>query len=102
MTEAELQRMVIDLAKYTGYAYWHCVDARKSARGFPDLVLIHLMTGRLIFVELKRQDGRVRPEQQVWLNHLGIRHEVYLWRPSDWVSGAIREILNNEPQELAA
>jgi hypothetical protein len=102
MSEAALQRMVIDLAKYSGYMYWHCVDPRKSQRGFPDLVLCHVHTGRLLLIELKTDVGKVRPEQAVWLKHLGIRHEAYVLRPADWHSGRIRDLLTNEPQELAA
>jgi hypothetical protein len=54
--------------------------------GLPDLILCK--PPRLIFAELKSERGRVRAEQQAWLDALrqcaGV--EVYLWRPSDWAS----------------
>lgn len=53
-----------------------------NARGFPDLVLLR---ERVIFVELKTKEGRLRPDQVVWLDGLrAAGQEVYVWRPSDW------------------
>lgn len=51
--------------------------------GFPDLVLAR--EKRVIFAELKSDTGRVRPEQQAWLDVLHTtKAEVYVWRPDDW------------------
>jgi len=96
MTEAQLQQMVIDTAHWAGFMHWHCHDSRRSRPGFPDLVLVHTTTGRLIFAELKSDKGRVRPEQDVWLQHLGKLHEAYLWRPVHWQTGVIRKVLTGE------
>lgn len=96
VTEAQLQQMVTDLARLRGFLAYHTYDSRRSQRGFPDLVLVHTRTGRLIFAELKSERGRIRPEQDLWLNHLGARHEAYLWRPAHWTSGAIRRVLSTE------
>jgi hypothetical protein len=93
VTEAQLQQMVIDLARYCGYLAYHTYDSRRSQRGFPDLVLVHQQTGRLMFVELKSEKGRIRPEQKVWLEALGMRHDAFLWCPEHWTSGAIRSAL---------
>jgi hypothetical protein len=71
VSEAQLQSMVLDLARWAGYLAYHTHDSRRSRPGFPDLVLVHTTTGRLIFVELKSEKGRVRPEQDVWMQHLG-------------------------------
>jgi hypothetical protein len=102
MTEQALQQAVIDLARWCGYLHFHDNDSRRNRAGFPDLVLIHTTSGRLIFVELKSDKGRVRPEQDVWLQHLGKHHEVYLWRPAHWLNGTIRRVLTAETRRAAA
>lgn len=93
MTEDQLQTAITDLAEWCGFRWFHDVDSRKNKSGFPDLVLVHNRTGRTIFVELKSATGKLRPEQGPWLQTLGLRNEVYLWRPADWTSGLIRRLL---------
>jgi len=95
MSEALLQAQVIQLARHLGYRYMHIHDSRKSSgAGFPDLVLAHKRTGRVIFVELKAEKGRLSPSQEEWLAVLGKRHETHLWRPEDWESGEIPRVLS--------
>jgi len=57
--------------------------ANQGDKGFPDLVLCR--GDRCIVAELKSMAGRIRPEQQAWLDDLsqipGI--DVRIWRPSD-------------------
>jgi len=101
MTEAALQQMVIDLARWAGFLHYHTTDSRKSRPGFPDLTLVHTTTGRLIFIELKSEKGKLRPEQDVWLQHLGVHHEAYVWRPAHWESGLIRRVLLEERRAVA-
>jgi len=96
MSEAALQQAVIDLARWAGYLHYHVSDSRRTRPGFPDLVLLHTGTGRLIFAELKSEKGRIRPEQDVWLHHLGQRHEAYVWRPTHWTNGTIRRVLTTD------
>ena len=96
MTEKALQTAVIDLAKWSGWMVWHDNDSRRNSPGWPDLVLVHTRTGRMVFAELKSEVGRVRPEQHLWLRLLGMRHETYIWRPSDWDSGSIRSAIAKE------
>jgi hypothetical protein len=96
ITEASWQQCVIEIALRHGWRL-HCVPdalyrrsfavshygASQGHKGWPDLVLCK--SGRLIVAELKSQTGRVRPEQQVWLDDLaacGV--EVKIWRPSDY------------------
>lgn len=85
LTERQWQDRVVDLARWHGWRTYHTHDSRRSAAGFPDLVLVR--GGRLLFVELKSSSGRVTPAQRVWLADLsacpGV--EVHLWRPADWV-----------------
>lgn len=105
--EAAFQDEVLGLARLYGWRAYHTHDSRRSAPGFPDLVLVR--PPRLIFAELKTDTGRVKPEQEAWLEALaevgaavsfavevaqanasayrgallGPRVEVYLWRRRD-------------------
>lgn len=83
------------MAKSLGFHLtYHTHDSRRSNPGFPDLVLLNARSGRLIFVELKAQSGRVRPEQETWINALRAGgHTAELWRPADWLSGRIMDVL---------
>ena len=85
-SERELQSAVIELARRTGWLAFHVIDSRKSTGpGFPDLVLCHRETGRVIFAELKGLRGRVSEQQGEWLTALSKGNaESALWRPDDW------------------
>jgi hypothetical protein len=89
MTEAELQASVVDLAQRLGYLVFHDYDSRRSAPGFPDLVLAHPRSGGLIFAELKDATRQVTPEQDQWLRAVAVRGVAFLWRPEAWHSGSI-------------
>ena len=81
MTEADFQKALTDLCDWRKLLWYHVNDSRKDRKGFPDLVIVG---SRTIFVELKSQMGRVRKEQQEWIDRLALAGaEVYLWRPSD-------------------
>lgn len=95
MTEAELQRTVIEMALRLGYLVFHFPDralaeiakskrwAAMPDRGFPDTWIVG--RGRLIVAELKDERGQLTVDQRRWLAELrevpGI--EVYVWRPRD-------------------
>lgn len=119
MTEAELQRLVTDLAELFGWSWVHFRPAQTNrgwrvpvegplGKGWPDLVLVHVVRQRLIFAELKRQTGQVDADQAAVLAALQVmaggwmrvvdrtitateeRHDwttsridVVVWRPSD-------------------
>jgi hypothetical protein len=112
MREDELQTAVISIARSLGYLVAHFRPARVAgswrtptqadANGYPDLTLARdgwewkpgYERGRLIFVELKSQRGRVGQFQELWLDVLrACGCECYVWRPSDLISGEIAEIL---------
>ncbi|MCQ9367965.1 VRR-NUC domain-containing protein [Brevibacterium sp. 91QC2O2] len=94
MSERDFQSQVVTLARALGWHVAHTFDSRRSQAGFPDLCLLHLESGRLMFRELKRQDGRLRPEQSEWLaSALRGGHDVAVWRPSDLVSRRIEREL---------
>lgn len=85
ITEAEFQQQVIDMAGKCGWKSYHTHDSRRSNPGFPDLVLVR--GSRCIFVECKREDGKVSPEQKEWLEALANCHhgvEAFVWRPGEW------------------
>lgn len=91
-TEAELQQLVVDLAHTCGWKSMHVRPSRvgedrwataTSIPGWPDLTL--LGHGRALFIELKSEKGRVRPEQVeviALLRAAGL--DARVWRPSSW------------------
>jgi hypothetical protein len=106
LTDAQLQEMVIDLAKLRGWKVHHTRPARteKGWRtpisghvGFPDLVLAR--GGQILILELKSESGRLTRQQQEWLDHLthptkGAAETdriVAVFRPSQWSN--IEELL---------
>ncbi len=85
LTEKEFQARGLTLARLNGWKTYHTHDSRRSAPGFPDLVLVR--PPRLIFAELKSEKGRLRPAQVEWLEALAEVErapEVFLWRPGDF------------------
>lgn len=84
-TEKEFQRTVVAAARQLG---WLCVHFRQmvgNPAGWPDLVLIR--GGRVIFAELKRQDGELSRRQREWIAQLeAVGADVRVWRPGDWES----------------
>ena len=86
VTEASWQSTVVDLAALTGWYIYHNPDSRRSQAGFPDLCLIR--APRILFMELKRENGRLSAAQKEVIDQLdrcdGV--EVHVARPSDWPS----------------
>jgi len=88
VTEAEFQRIVIDMAHLFGWRVAHFRPARTArgwrtpvaadGKGFPDLVLAK--AGRVIFAELKTDTGRLSDDQQAWRDALP---DAVVWRPRD-------------------
>lgn len=94
ITEREFSRQVEQLARLCGWNFYHSFLSVRSPAGFPDLVLVRRemegrapgrKRGRVVFVELKSDSGKVTVAQQRWLELLEqAGAEVYLFRPSDW------------------
>ena len=92
--ERELQSQVVQLARLLGWRVYHSrpaqyADGRWTTpitgdTGLPDLILCK--PPRLIFAELKSEQGRLSDAQRQWLHALDHcpNVEVYVWRPSDW------------------
>jgi len=94
MTESDLQGAVVDLAGRFGFLVYHTYDSRRSAKGFPDLCMVHPKSGALIFAELKSETGRVTVEQDRWLRALAFRGVAFVWRPEQLRDGSIGRALH--------
>lgn len=98
MTEDELLANAKDAATKFGWLFYHTRDSRRSDEGYPDCTMIRVERHRtrLVIAELKREKGEETDVQKVWLaafGSLGGDVEVYTWRPSTWLSGAIEAVL---------
>lgn len=94
LKEADFQKRVVQYAQRRLWLVAHFPRANPEgrwrtavaadARGYPDLTMTR--AERLVIAELKGEKGRLRPEQERWIERLqqvpGI--EVYVWRPADW------------------
>jgi len=99
LSESDYLNMVIGLAHYYNWRVAHFRPAMTSkgwrtpvqgdAAGFPDLALVRGnrdKTASLIFLEVKREKGKLTPAQRAWLSLLndvpGITAKACY--PSDW------------------
>jgi hypothetical protein len=91
-SEKDFQKSVIDLARTLGWKVAHFRAARTKhgwatpvaadGAGFPDLCM--LRRERIVFAELKRVGGKLRPEQEDWQHAVNISvAEHYVWTPND-------------------
>ena len=81
-SERDWQRTVVKIARKHGWLIQENKFSLYAKPGFPDLVLCR--PPDVIFAELKSNKGKLRPEQEDWIENLqacGMR--VYVWRPSD-------------------
>ena len=83
MTEAELKAKVVALAHAAGWRVFSLPMVRnvrpvKGAEGYPDLTLAR--HGRVMWIELKAEDGNLSSEQMQWMRDLPYLNVV---RPSD-------------------
>jgi hypothetical protein len=104
VTETEFQRQVTDLAELLGWSWVHFRSAQTSkgwrtpvsgplGKGWVDLVLVRVRDGRLMFVELKADKGKVSADQAAVLAVLeetahfdvdGPGWSTHVWRPADF------------------
>ena len=63
MTEKAFQSDVMRVAKMLGWLCYHTYDSRRSASGFPDLVLVR---ERILYRELKVGKNKLSPTQELW------------------------------------
>lgn len=82
-SEADFQQKITDLASLLNLKWHHETDSRKTAKGWPDLVIAG--PAHVIFVEVKSEKGKVTLEQREWIDTLkNAGAIVEVWRPSDW------------------
>jgi len=97
MSEKDLQTHVRRVAKVNGWRAFCWWSSLHSPAGWPDLVLVREVNeqqARMIFVESKSEKGKVGPEQEEVHRLLRLTpHAVYVWRPSDLLSGRVEEVL---------
>lgn len=103
--ERDLMDQFIDAARLLGWKAMHISDSRRvvnrggrtqvvgdsECKGWPDVFLAHPSTGRLLAVEVKRELGKVTPDQDEWLRALtacGV--ETMVLRPSGWDAAVAR------------
>jgi VRR-NUC domain len=92
VTERDFQKAVTDALTLFCWRWTHFRPARSSkgwrtplsgASGFPDVVAVR--NDRVLYLELKAEDGRLSAEQAEWLTALALAGaDVHCWRPSDW------------------
>ena len=104
MSERALQDAIAATAQLLGWRIFHPRAARTAngwrtagsydAQGYPDLTLVR---DRVLWVEVKTERGRVRPEQELWLEALReAGAEAYVWRESDWTAGVVEDVLRRQ------
>jgi hypothetical protein len=92
ISEKEFQALVIQMAKDFGWKMiYHTHNSRKSAAGFPDLILIR--GDLLLAAELKVGANTPTPAQEDWLHAFERVScvDAQLWYPKDL--NTIREVL---------
>jgi hypothetical protein len=91
MTENTLKQAVLTVARERGWLVYHVqqgVIRSAGDHGFPDLVCAR--DGEVRFIELKREQGALEPDQQRWLHHLP---HVEVIRPGDLRNGRLALVL---------
>lgn len=101
--EKDFQAQLIEAAHLLGWHVYSIPDSRRATiKGWPDLVLWKMKPRpRMIFAELKTDNGRVTPEQKSVMADLeaiasksGDTLETYIWRPREW--SAIQRTLGGQ------
>jgi hypothetical protein len=99
MKESDLQNTVIEYAQLRGWKVAHFRSVRVQRKdgtvyyqtpvqadgeGYPDMCMAR--GNRLVFAELKSDNGIISPAQDAWLKALAETEkcEVYTWKPCDF------------------
>ena len=110
LTERDFQLQVVQMARLFGWETFHVRAGRtldswrtpgsgSMAAGWPDLVLVHPVRRRLLFVELKTDTGKLTAHQERVLDLLRLVAPVHVWRPAMW--NEIEATLRSSKEEAA-
>lgn len=80
LAEAHIEQLLLMRATQRGWKAHHVTDSRRvlmGDTGAPDWWLARW--GKLVVVELKREDGKLSPEQREWLDAMGWLGEQDQW-----------------------
>ena len=82
ITEAEWARTVVEYAELMGWRVYRAWLSVRSPAGYPDLTLVR---ERVVWAELKAEEGKLTKAQREWEYALYFAGaNCYVWRPSDW------------------
>jgi hypothetical protein len=96
LSEKQWSQQFKGLFTVLGWVGYHPYLSIHSERGWPDWSLVHLTTKRLIFVELKKESGKLSDSQIRWRDLLeATGQEWYCLKPSQFDEAA--EILRARP-----
>lgn len=80
-TERDWSKQVASLCAQLGWRRYHTYRSERSQPGFPDETLVR---DRLVFLELKTEQGKLSATQRDWLGWLlDAGAEAYVARPRD-------------------
>ena len=85
LSEKDFSQTVYDLARMLGWLVVRFPTWQRTGTtpGFPDIIAVR--RGRVLFAELKAEDGKPTPAQRKWLSALAeAGAEVYVFKPSSW------------------
>lgn len=96
LSEAEFQEQVRALCRWRGVLVYHTHDSRRSDAGFPDLVIVG--ADSILYRELKKEGGRVTPDQQRWIEAINAAGgDAAVWRPSQFSTDVRHDITRMRP-----
>ena len=117
MKESDFQARITATAKQFGWKVWHVPvpmvwDAKskafrpsKGGAGLPDLILLHDDPPRLVFLELKREGGKLSDKQREFLQAAKLvaerahQHGSEMWQlPDEYPIGVIAAWPEHEEQ----
>jgi hypothetical protein len=95
MTEATLRDDHIKpRAKALGWLLYWTWNSKHSPAGFPDVYLLHPVTGAVVIRELKMVGKKPTAAQQAWLDGFAVAGvDAAVWTPADLFSGEIDRVM---------
>lgn len=91
-TEANFQRVIVEIAEANGWWVYHVYDSRRSNPGFPDLLLLRGAT--MLLLECKSEKGKASPEQEAVIQRLKqvkyVEADIVRPRHADQIAAVLR------------